>query len=101
MQFGRGFCLDNDELLPRYEETDRQIGVSGLGGNPAYPAANDSPLPVNFKSLCHIPTADRATRKSSANLAPYGRCISALRCVGHQLPKDWTRYDDVDSVITD
>ena len=34
-----------DELRPFYERTDRQIGVSGLGGDPAYPAGEDPPLP--------------------------------------------------------
>ena len=28
-----------------YEETDRQFGVSGLGGNPMYPPGADPPLP--------------------------------------------------------
>ena len=34
-----------DELLPFYEETDRQFGVSGLGGNPRYPEGAEPPLP--------------------------------------------------------
>jgi choline dehydrogenase-like flavoprotein len=33
------------ELAPYYDETDRQFGVSGLGGNPAYPPGADPPLP--------------------------------------------------------
>jgi choline dehydrogenase-like flavoprotein len=33
------------ELLPYYERTDRQFGVSGLGGDPAYPEGADPPLP--------------------------------------------------------
>jgi choline dehydrogenase-like flavoprotein len=33
------------ELLPFYERTDRQFGVSGLGGDPAFPAGADPPLP--------------------------------------------------------
>ena len=37
--------LTYEELLPYYERTDRQFGVSGLGGNPAYPASADPPLP--------------------------------------------------------
>lgn len=37
--------LDYDELRPYYERSDRQIGVSGLGGDPAYPAGEDPPLP--------------------------------------------------------
>jgi choline dehydrogenase-like flavoprotein len=34
-----------DALAPYYERTDAQIGVSGLGGNPAYPPGADPPLP--------------------------------------------------------
>jgi choline dehydrogenase-like flavoprotein len=37
--------LSYDELLPYYEEADRQFGVAGLGGNPAYPPGADPPLP--------------------------------------------------------
>lgn len=37
--------IDYAELLPYYERSDRQIGVSGLGGNPAYPPGEDPPLP--------------------------------------------------------
>ena len=37
--------LDYSELQAFYEQTDRQIGVSGLGGNPAYPPGADPPLP--------------------------------------------------------
>jgi choline dehydrogenase-like flavoprotein len=33
------------ELLPFYERTDRQFGVSGLGGDPAFPDGADPPLP--------------------------------------------------------
>jgi choline dehydrogenase-like flavoprotein len=33
------------ELQPYYEATDRDFGVSGLGGNPAYPPGADPPLP--------------------------------------------------------
>jgi choline dehydrogenase-like flavoprotein len=33
------------ELQPYYERSDRQIGVSGLGGDPAYPPGADPPLP--------------------------------------------------------
>lgn len=33
------------ELRPYYERTDRQFGVSGLGGDPAYPPGEDPPLP--------------------------------------------------------
>ena len=34
-----------DELLPYFERTDRDFGVSGLGGNPKYPPGADPPLP--------------------------------------------------------
>jgi choline dehydrogenase-like flavoprotein len=37
--------LSYEELAPYYEETDHQFGVSGLGGNPAYPPGADPPLP--------------------------------------------------------
>lgn len=34
-----------DDLRPYYEATDRDFGVSGLGGNPAFPPGDDPPLP--------------------------------------------------------
>lgn len=37
--------LDYHELRPYYERIDRQIGVSGLGGDPAYPSGEGPPLP--------------------------------------------------------
>ena len=37
--------LSYGELQPYYERSDRQIGVSGLGGDPAYPPGEDPPLP--------------------------------------------------------
>src|SRR6185437_5514653 len=37
--------LSYEELLPYYEETDRQFGVSGLGGNPIYPGEQSPPCP--------------------------------------------------------
>jgi choline dehydrogenase-like flavoprotein len=37
--------ISYDELRPYYERSDRQIGVSGLGGDPAYPPGADPPLP--------------------------------------------------------
>jgi choline dehydrogenase-like flavoprotein len=33
------------ELAPYYERIERQMGVSGLGGDPAYPPGPDPPLP--------------------------------------------------------
>jgi len=37
--------LDFAELQPWYEATDREMGVSGLGGNPAYPPGEGPPNP--------------------------------------------------------
>ena len=37
--------LRYEDLLPYYEQTDREIGVSGLGGNPMFPPGADPPLP--------------------------------------------------------
>ncbi|HYB81156.1 MAG TPA: GMC family oxidoreductase [Mycobacterium sp.] len=43
--FGDDWPIGYDELLPYYERTDREVGVSGLGGNPAYPEGAEPPLP--------------------------------------------------------
>ena len=37
--------LTYEELVPYYDRTDRQFGVSGLGGDPAWPEGADPPLP--------------------------------------------------------
>jgi choline dehydrogenase-like flavoprotein len=37
--------LTYEELEPFYDAVDREMGVSGLGGNPAYPAGAAPPLP--------------------------------------------------------
>jgi choline dehydrogenase-like flavoprotein len=42
---GADWPLTYAELQPFYDETDRQFGVSGLGGNPAYPEGTEPPLP--------------------------------------------------------
>jgi choline dehydrogenase-like flavoprotein len=42
---GDDWPVTYDELRPFYDEVDRQFGVSGLGGDPAYPPADDPPLP--------------------------------------------------------
>lgn len=34
-----------ESLLPFYEATDREFGVSGLAGDPAYPSSDDYPMP--------------------------------------------------------
>lgn len=45
-KIGDDWPVSYEELRWFYEETDRQIGVSGLGGNPAYPPGEDPPLPA-------------------------------------------------------
>jgi choline dehydrogenase-like flavoprotein len=42
---GDDWPLDYEELRPFYEQTDKQFGVSGLGGNPVYPESSEPPLP--------------------------------------------------------
>lgn len=42
---GEDWPVSYEELRPFYERTDRAIGVSGLGGNPAYPSGEEPPLP--------------------------------------------------------
>jgi choline dehydrogenase-like flavoprotein len=37
--------IDYEDLRPWYEATDRAMGLSALGGNPAYPPGEDPPLP--------------------------------------------------------
>jgi len=43
--YAEDWPLDYEELRPFYERTDREFGVSGLEGNPAYPSGNNPPLP--------------------------------------------------------
>lgn len=42
---GDDWPLTYRDLDPYYRRTDRQMGVSGLGGNPVYPPGDDLPLP--------------------------------------------------------
>lgn len=42
---GDDWPISYADLLPFYERTDREFGVSGLGGNPAYPPGAEPPLP--------------------------------------------------------
>jgi choline dehydrogenase-like flavoprotein len=70
------------ELLPFYERTDRQFGVSGLGGNPAYPPGEDPPLPPapmpgsggiggpSTTPSCQPPTTDVIPACSEARAGP-------------------------------
>jgi choline dehydrogenase-like flavoprotein len=43
---GDDWPLTYDDLLPYYERVDRDIGVSGTGGNPAYPPGRPPPMPA-------------------------------------------------------
>lgn len=49
-----------DDLTPYYEMVERQFGVSGLGGNPAYPDGNEPPLPP-------LPIGDAGMRVARAH----------------------------------
>ncbi len=42
---GDDWPISYDDLRPFYDRVDRQFGVSGLGGDPRYPAAAEPPLP--------------------------------------------------------
>ena len=88
---GDDWPLTYDELLPFYEETDRQFGVSGLGGNPAYPPGADPPLPplpigraglalARARRAARDGTGGRSTTPSCPPTAPAGtRACSAAR----------------------
>jgi choline dehydrogenase-like flavoprotein len=39
--------ISYEELEPFYDTVDREMGVSGLGGNPAYPPGQAPPLPAH------------------------------------------------------
>lgn len=71
--------LDYDELRPWYEATDREMGVSGLGGNPAYPPGLDYPNPpVDFG-----PGALRVARAISARGWHWWPDALAINSVSH------------------
>ncbi len=52
--------LDYDDLKPYYEQTDREFGAAGLGGDPAYPPGADPPYPP-------LPIGDGALRVARAH----------------------------------
>jgi choline dehydrogenase-like flavoprotein len=54
--------LTYEDLQPFYESTEKHFGVSGLGGNPAYPAGADSPMPA-------LPIGDIGLRVARAHAA--------------------------------
>jgi choline dehydrogenase-like flavoprotein len=43
---GADWPISYADLQPFYERTDRDFGVSGMGGNPAYPPGAEPPLPA-------------------------------------------------------
>jgi choline dehydrogenase-like flavoprotein len=53
--------LHYQELLPFYERTDAQFGVSGLGGDPAFPPGADPPFPP-------LPIGEAALRVARAHV---------------------------------
>ena len=63
---GDDWPLTYEELLPHYEETDRQFGVSGLGGNPTYPPGAD---PRCRRSRSAAPASRSARAHARARVA--------------------------------
>jgi choline dehydrogenase-like flavoprotein len=43
--YGQDWPISYDDLVPYYERTEAEIGISGLGGNPLYPPGYQPPLP--------------------------------------------------------
>lgn len=84
--------LTYDELLPYFRRTDRDFGVSGLAGDPAYPPDDeDSPMPPLPIGSAGLKVARAHTRLgwhwwpefNSINSAPYdGRrpCVQRSTC---------------------
>ena len=103
--------LGYDELVPFYERTDREFGVSGLGGDPAYPAGADPPLPPLPIGIAGLQVARTHTRlgwhwwpATNAILsAPVGHrhpCVQRGTCVlgcgeGAKASTDLTHWPDV------
>jgi choline dehydrogenase-like flavoprotein len=58
--FADDWPLTYQELLPYYERTDAQFGVSGLGGDPAFPLGADPPFPP-------LPIGEAALRVARAH----------------------------------
>jgi len=103
--------LGYDELAPYYERTDRQFGVSGLGGDPAYPAGADPPLPPLPIGIAGLRVARAHTQlgwhwwpATNAILsAPVGHrhpCVQRGTCVlgcgeGAKASTDLTHWPDV------
>ena len=56
--FGDDWPLAYAELLPYYERTDRDFGISGIGGDPAYPPGAEprrSPPCRSAPAVCALP----------------------------------------------
>ena len=81
---GDDWPLSYEDLAPYYEETDRQFGVSGLGGNPMYPPGADPPLPPlpigrAGLALGTRPGAPRPTLVARVQRHPLGRARRPAR----------------------
>ena len=59
---GTDWPISYEDLVPYYDEIDAFIGVSGLGGDPAYPAGLDYPLPPLPIGKAGVRAAEGANR---------------------------------------
>jgi choline dehydrogenase-like flavoprotein len=73
--------LTYHELRPYYERTDREFGVSGMGGDPAYPPGGEDPplppLPIGAGGL-KVARYQVGSRTELAFLAAHQGWIGAL-----------------------
>jgi choline dehydrogenase-like flavoprotein len=78
--------LSYDELLPFYQAVEREMGISGLAGNPAYPPAFEPPLPAAPLHLTGRRMAEGMNRLGwhwwpgtnaipTQNYGPQGQCV--------------------------
>ncbi|MEA2418843.1 MAG: hypothetical protein QOE60_1049 [Thermoleophilaceae bacterium] len=77
-----------EELLPFYEAADREMGVSGMAGNTAYPPGGDFPLPAH--------PLNKAGRKMAEGLNKLGwhwwPGTNAIPTTEYGLQKQCVRY---------
>jgi choline dehydrogenase-like flavoprotein len=81
------------DLQPHYEATDRDFGVSGLGGNPRSPAGEDPPLPPLPACASRAPTRGSV---GTGGRAPTRSCrrrttVGTRACSAGRAGRDATR----------